>query len=202
MSFGDNSKFSTTGVSTASIMDASKPATYQNYQDPRESPLYEFLGAPNHQTPVDAYGYRSRVNKTLTDAYNGRNALISDTIEGLILSDNEPQTLVFMPWVFTSEKHFKMNIIKFDRALPAPTPHEGTSRLISSSENTRTFTSQRYGIKHRMEADFASTAQGQAQHLRNLVQISQAVQVRAWVARRGAARCVYSRNSHCHRNWR
>lgn len=173
------SLFSTEGVSTAAIADGNFAATYQTQSNSYADALYDFLGQPNRVPAVDKYSHRGRTNMIGLDAWEGRNALLSDTIIGFTLSDNEAQTKIFLPWVETDEMHFQMKTIEFNRALPAPTPHEGTSRLITSSVSARNFTSQRYGIKHRMEGGFAATAQGKQSYVRNLVQITQAIQVRS-----------------------
>lgn len=160
----------------AAIADGATPATYATHSDPRAASLYDFLGAPNRYVPTDAYSHRSRTNETLLDAYDGRNAMLSGTVEGLILADNEAYTLIILPWVYTDEKHFTLNKIEFNRTLPGPTPHEGTSRLLTSSKSSESFTSHRHGIKYRLEGDFAGTAQGEAAHFRSLVQASLSVQ--------------------------
>lgn len=163
-------------MAAASIADGSNPATYQTQSNSYSEALYDFLGQPNRQAPVDRFSHRGRTNMIGLQAYEGRNALLSDTIVGLVLSDNEAQTKIFMPWVETDEMSFEMKTIELNRALPGPTPHEGTSRLITSSVSAKTFTSQRYGIKHRMEGGFASTAQGKQAYVRNMVQMTQAIQ--------------------------
>jgi hypothetical protein len=164
------SYFSDTGVTTAAVQDGNYGASYQT-NDPRTNPLYDFLGAPTNSVPVSAFSHRGRVNQTLLDAYRGRNALLSDTIEGLILSDTEPETTVIMPWCFTEEQNFKMHTIVFDQAMPSLTPHEGTSRLMTTHTTEQSYSSQRFGIKMRLEGDFAGTAQGRAAYYRNLIQM-------------------------------
>jgi hypothetical protein len=153
--------FGFSGASTAAIQDQARAASYTVQNDPRANALYDFLGMPNRAIPAEIASHRPRTNETLLDAYKGRNALLSDTIDGLVLSDNEPETLIIFPWMQTDEKNFKYNTIEFNRALPGPTPHEGTSRLLTSSHSSKSFTTQRRGIKFRLEGDFAATAQGQ-----------------------------------------
>lgn len=132
----------------------------------------------------------------ITDAYEGRNLFLNDTVEGLILSDNEVYTQVLLRWLLTDQIHFTYNTFVFNQTLPSLVPHEGVSRLITSSTESQSFTSQRRGLAFRMEGDFASTPQGAAQYTRkslhkeavifftnpilnqkgNVIQISQACQ--------------------------
>lgn len=153
--------FNSAGVNERSAADNAYPASYQNRSDPRSNALYDFLGVPNRVAPVDGYHHEPKTNSIGLDAYEGRNAFLSDTIEGFILADNEFYTQIIAPWVYTDEMHFKTNTIEFNRALPGPTPYEASSRYLTMSKSSREYTTQRYGIKFRMEGTFASTAQGQ-----------------------------------------
>lgn len=163
-------------VNPAAASDASFAASYQSRSNPAENALYDFLGMPTRRMPIDTNSMRPRVNQVGADAYEGRFAFLSDTIEGFVLYDNEPYTLIFLPWVFTDEKNFTFNTIVFDKALPGPTPFEGTSRLVTSHTKSQSFTSQRHGIKFRMEGNFANTAQGRAAYRRNVIQLTQSIQ--------------------------
>lgn len=168
--------FGTAGVNARSIGDSAYAATYTNRHDPKTNQFYDYLGVPNRLAPIDGYHHQPKTNSIGLDAYEGRNAFLSDTIEGFILADNEFYTQIIAPWVYTDEMNFRLNKIEFNRALPGPTPHEGTSRLLTMSKSSEEFTTQRYGIKFRMEGDFAATAQGQADYFRYLIQVSQSVQ--------------------------
>jgi len=182
--------YGTAGVMASAIQDGSHAASYTHQTNPQANALYDVLGLPEKHIPADAYAGRMRTNLTLLDAYKGRNALLSDTVEGLILADNEVQTTIMFPWVYTEEKNFKFNKIIFNRALPGPTPHESTSRLITMGESSQSYTSQRYGIKFRMEGDFAETTKGKAAFARYLQAVSQSIQELAVCAR---AACVRSK---------
>lgn len=81
--------FGTAGVHERSIGDSANPATYTNRSDPKTNAFYDFLGVPNRLAPIDGYHHSPKTNSIGLDAYEGRNAFLSDTIEGFILADNE-----------------------------------------------------------------------------------------------------------------
>jgi len=173
MSFG---RFGASQMMPAAVADVSNGIGYTQASDPYSQSLMDFFGAPSNQTMVQAYQYYPTTNQTLPDAYEGRNLFLNDTIEGLILSDNEVYTQTLLRWLLTDQINFTYNTFTFNQTLPSLVPHEGVSRLITSSSESQSFTSQRRGLAFRMEGDFASTPQGAAQYTRNLIQISQACQ--------------------------
>ena len=77
--------FGTQGVMPAAISDGSQAASYTNRSDPKSNALYDFLGMPNRMAPIDAYSHRPRTNSTLLDAYEGRNAFLSDTVRSRLI---------------------------------------------------------------------------------------------------------------------
>jgi len=169
-------RFGDSQMMPAGVADVSNGVGYAVANDPYSTALQDFFGMPSNQTMVKAYNYFPRTNHTLPDAYEGRNMFLNDTIEGLILSDNEVYTSILLRWLFTDQINFTFNTFVFNQTLPTIVPHEGVSRLIQSSTESQSFTTQRHGLGFRMEGDFADTAQGAAQYTRNLIQISQACQ--------------------------
>lgn len=75
-----NGMFSSAGGMPYAIADGSMPASYNQRTAPETNSLYDFLGTPQRHSPTDGYSYRARTNKTLVDAYIGRNAFVSDTV--------------------------------------------------------------------------------------------------------------------------
>ena len=168
--------FGSSQMMPAGVGDVSNGVSYTQGTDPYQSALTDFFGAQGNQTMVQAYSAFPTTNQQMPEAYEGRNLFLNDTIEGLILSENEVYTAILLRWLLTDQIHFTFNTFEFNQTLPGIVPHEGISRLITSSTKSQTFTSNRHGLAFRMEGDFADTAQGAAQYTRNLIQISQACQ--------------------------
>jgi len=162
--------------SPVALADEMYGVTYKQTDDARTRAMADYFGPAPATSQVTAADHYPRTNQTLPDAYRGSNLFVADTIEGLVRTDNEPWTTIILPWLLTDELSIKFNTFEFNRTLPGPTPHEGISRVITSSEHTQSFRSQRYGLAFYMEGDFASTSKGDAQYVRNLIAISQACQ--------------------------
>lgn len=169
-------RFGDSGMMPAAVGQVSNGMGYTQSHDAYTQAMMDYFGGPGPQTRVQSYQLFPSTNQTLPDAYDGVSLLLNDTVEGLILQDNEVYTEILLRWLLTDQIHFKYKTFVFNQTLPSLVPHEGVSNLITSSSESREFTSQRRGLAFRMEGDFAGTPQGDAQYTRNLIQISQACQ--------------------------
>jgi hypothetical protein len=86
-----------------------------------------------HTKAEDTYKYETY---DLPEAYKGKNLFLRDTVEGFILHDNEWYTRVVLPYMQTDQIHLKWNEWHFNQTLAGRVPHEGISRLITSSKRS------------------------------------------------------------------
>ena len=138
--------------------------------------FYKYLGPPvGHVTP-SAYDKVSYSNYDLPEFYKGKNLFLRDTIDGFIMEDNRWYTTVALPWAQTDQLHLVWNEWHFNTALADRVPHEGISRLITSSKRQFKTHVVRRGLAFVMEADHFSTPEGDIQYQRNVLGIAQSVQ--------------------------
>ena len=81
-----------------------------------------------------------------------------------------------MPWAKTEQVNVTWNEWHFDNHLADRVPHEGVSRLITTSKREFKAHIVRRGLAFIMEADYAGTPEGDEQYNHNVMSISQAVQ--------------------------
>ncbi|KKK56061.1 hypothetical protein LCGC14_3068310, partial [marine sediment metagenome] len=119
----------------------------------------------------------SYTNYDLPEAYKGKNLFLRDTIDGLIMdAKDEWYTTAALPWAQTDQMHIQWNEFHFNRRLVDRVPHEGISRLVTSSKRQFRTHVVRHGIAFVMEADFYRTPDGITQYQRNVLGIAQSVQ--------------------------
>jgi hypothetical protein len=140
----------------------------------------QYFGPPNgavNSAPYDKYKYTTY---DLPEAYKGKNLYLRDTIDGLITGDISQHTWYTspscLPYVYTDQIHLQWNVWQFNRTLAGQVPHEGISRLITSSKRSFKEHTVRYGLAFYLEHGFMSTAEGRQQYARNLQGIRQCVQ--------------------------
>lgn len=138
--------------------------------------LYQFLGPPTGQVHQSAYEKTPFQNYDLPEAYKGRNLFLRDTIDGFIMEPNEWYTGIALPWSQTEEIHIHWNEWKFNTTLADRVPHEGISRLVTSSKRENVTHSVRRGLAFVLEGDFYNTPEGAIQYQRNIRGIAQCVQ--------------------------
>jgi len=139
----------------------------------------DFFGGPQQERdsqPYDRYPYEK---EHLPRAYIGQNKMLRDVLEGLILRGGpqaEWPTTVGLPWAQTDQLKIMWNEFTFNRTLAGRVPHEGLSRLVTTSKRTREGRIVRRGLAMMLEHGFAKTAEGIETYRRQLVGIKNAVQ--------------------------
>ena len=98
------------------------------------NPWAQYFGPASHAIKTNAYDKYAYATYDLPEAYKGRNLFIRDTIDGFILQDNEWYTTVALPFAQTNDIHLAWNEWHFNATLAGRVPHEGVSRLITSSK--------------------------------------------------------------------
>lgn len=145
-----------------------------------ENDWVQFFGPSNgpiNSTPYDKYRYTTY---DLPEAYIGKNYYLRDTIEGLITGDTSQHTWytspACLPYQQTDQIHLAWNVWQFNRTLAGQVPHQGISRLITSSKRSYKDHTVRHGLAFYLEHGFMKTAEGRQQYMRNLIGIRQCVQ--------------------------
>jgi len=140
----------------------------------------QFFGPANgpvNSQPYDKYRYTTY---DLPEAYIGKNYYLRDTIEGLISGDSSQHTWytspACLPYQQTDQIHLAWNVWQFNRTLAGQVPHQGISRLITSSKRSFKDHTVRHGLAFYLEHGFMKTAEGRQQYQRNLLGIRQCVQ--------------------------
>jgi hypothetical protein len=132
---------------------------------------------PINSTPYDKYKYTTY---DLPEAYVGKNYYLRDTIEGLIEGDTSQHTWytspACLPYQQTDQIHLSWNVWQFNRTLAGQVPHQGISRLITSSKRSYKDHTVRHGLAFYLEHGFMNTPEGRQQYQRNLLGIRQCVQ--------------------------
>lgn len=143
-----------------------------------ENPWLAYFGPSNGPIITNAYDKYAEQNYDLPEAYKGKNLYLQETITGLVTDAQKPDfyTTVLLPWQQTDQINFAWNEFHFNETLAGRVPHEGISRLVTSSKRARTDKSVRRGIAMVLEHGFMSTAEGQEHYRRNLLGIAQCVQ--------------------------
>ena len=143
-----------------------------------ENPWSQFFGPAAGSLVTSAYDKYAEQTFDLPEAYRGKNLFLRDTIDGLITDGSKPQwyTTVALPWAQTDQITFSWNEFHFNETLAGRVPHEGISRLVTSSRAARNEKSVRRGLAMVLEHGFMSTKEGQDQYRMNLQGIAQCVQ--------------------------
>ena len=135
-----------------------------------------YFGPASSEIKTNAYDKYAYETYDLPEAYKGRNLFLRDTIDGFILGDNEWFTTVALPYAQTNDIHLAWNEWHFNQTLAGRVPHEGVSRLITSSKRQFKDHTVRRGLAFILEHGFMNTAEGREQYRRNLLGIKQCVQ--------------------------
>jgi hypothetical protein len=143
-----------------------------------ENPWLSFFGPPAGSLATTAYDKYAEQTFDLPEAYRGKNLFLRDTVDGLITDGSKPQwyTTVCLPWAQTDQITFQWNEFRFNETLAGRVPHEGISRLVTSSRAARNEKSVRRGLAMILEHGFMNTQEGQEQYKMNLQGIAQCVQ--------------------------
>ena len=115
-------------------------------------------------------------NYDYPEAVKDQTLFVKSTIEGFIMEDIEWMTTLALPWAETNQISITWNEWKFTNPLADRVPHEGVSRLITSTKRQFKTHVVRRGLAFTMEADYANTAEGIEQYALNVMSIGQAVQ--------------------------
>ena len=142
------------------------------------NPWMAYFGPAAGPLVTDAYDKYAEQNYDLPEAYKGRNLFLRDTINGLITGAgrNDFYTERLLPWAQTDQITFSWNEFHFNETLAGRVPHEGVSRLVTSSKRTKMDKAVRRGLAMILEHGFMGTAEGQEMYRRNLLGIAQSVQ--------------------------
>ena len=114
-------------------------------------------------------------NYQLPEAYIGRNVFLEQRIKGFLQESELIETTVLLPWMQTEEHHFIWNEWTFNRTLAGRVPHEGISRMVTSSKRSFQTHTVRRGLAFMMEGDFLRHADGQRHYEQNLEGITQCI---------------------------
>lgn len=136
----------------------------------------QYFGPPSHELVTHAYDKYAYETYDLPEAYKGKNLFLRDTIDGFIMEDNEWYTRTILPYAQTDQIHVAWNEWHFNQTLAGRVPHEGISRLITSSKRRFKDHTVRRGLAFILEHGFMTTAEGREQYRRNLFGIKQCVQ--------------------------
>ena len=137
---------------------------------------FPYFGEPNGELKLNVYDRYKHETYDLPEAYKGQCLYLRDTMDGLIVEGNDWYTTVALPWVQTEHMHIAWNEFHFNQTLAGRVPHEGVSRLISSSKRGHKEAVVRRGIAMVLEHGFMNTPEGQEQYRRNLIGIRTCVQ--------------------------
>jgi hypothetical protein len=140
------------------------------------NPWSNYFGPASHEIQTNAYDKYAYETYDLPEAYKGKNLFLRDTIDGFIMDDNEWYTRVCLPYAQTDQIHLRWNEWHFNQTLAGRVPHEGISRLITSSKRAFKDHTVRRGLAFILEHGFMNTAEGREQYRRNLIGIKQCVQ--------------------------
>ena len=141
-----------------------------------ETDISRVLGPNPGTLQTDPYDRVAHQNYDYPEAVKNQTLFVKSTIEGFIVEGNDWTTTIALPWAQTDQMNVRWNEWHFNNPLADRVPHEGTSRLITSSKREFKTHVVRRGLAFVMEADFANTAEGVEQYARNVMSIGQAVQ--------------------------
>ena len=143
-----------------------------------DNPWLQYFGAPNGPIVTSAYDKYAEENYDLPEAYRGKNLFLRDTIDGLITDGSQPTwfTSVALPWTSTDQLTIRWNEFHFNQTLAGRVPHEGVSRLVTSSRRSHAEKTVRRGLAMILEHGFMNTEEGREMYRQNLLQIAQCVQ--------------------------
>lgn len=136
----------------------------------------KFFGPPNFPLNPNPYDKYSVETYDLPEAYKGRNLFLRERIDELIRKGNDWYTTHALPWKSTNDIHVQWNEWHFTSTLAGRVPHEGISRLVSSSKRTFRDHVVRRGLALILEHGFMNTPEGEEQYIRSLLGIRQCVQ--------------------------
>lgn len=162
------------GTNTGSANNALPSQASRTFDSPESRALYDYFGPPLRLNNPVAKHRSPRQLKSFLEAYEGNIPLMGDTLTGLTTSDNDPATSILVPYMRSDNPNMRFTKFHFNRALPTQVPSLGVSRLITSSQSSKDFMQDRYGIGWYMEADLLMSPEGKRQYLLNNVTITQA----------------------------
>lgn len=137
----------------------------------------KYFGPPIGEVKPSPYDKIPYTNYDLPEYYKGKNLFLRDTIDGLIMDASDRwYTTVALPWAQTDQLHLIWNEWHFNTSLVGRVPHEGISRLVTSSKKQFRDHVVRHGIAFIMEADLFGTPEGDEQYRRNVKGIVRSVQ--------------------------
>jgi len=137
----------------------------------------KFFGPQQGLMEPSAFERTPYTHYDLPEALRGQNLYLRDTVVGLVLSGEEWYTTLGLPWGQTDKIEVRWNEWHFNKGLAGRVPHEGISRLVTSSKLSRNARVIRRGLGFVMEADFLRTAEGQQHYQRNIIGIANIVQL-------------------------
>ena len=136
-----------------------------------------FLGPGQGSLSVNPFDKTSFTNYAYPEAVKDSSLRVRDDITGFVLDNSlEWYTTVVLPWAQTDQMSIHWNEWHFDNSLADRVPHEGVSRLITSSKRQFTTHVVRRGLAFVMEGDYADTPEGREQYVQNVRSIAQSVQ--------------------------
>jgi hypothetical protein len=143
-----------------------------------ENPWADYFGPTAVPMKTNAYERYSAQNYDLPEAYRGKNIYLRDTLNDLITGAGRTAfyTETLLPWEQTDQISFAWNEFHFNEQLAGRVPHEGVSRLVTSSKRSRHDKSVRRGLAMVLEHGFMGTADGMEMYRRNMIGIAQSVQ--------------------------
>lgn len=136
-----------------------------------------FLGIAPRPERTYAYAQKNSSKLNMPEAYIGQNEYIRDTIEDLTLTAKwDWMTERILMWFRTENIHLTWSEWVNNPHFMAPTPHQTTSRLVTSRRTVHKASIVRRGIATEFEHDFVKTAFGRSKFMSSLQQMARSLQ--------------------------
>jgi len=120
-------------------------------------------------------------NFQLSELYKNRSDFLGEMVIGLFIFDDDPSWLFSsengLPIKRTTEQRWNWHVVKFDVPMLQIVPYEGVSRVISSSYEENSTTSERRGLACVTEHEFYKRPEGLRHMMRSLQQMANATRI-------------------------
>lgn len=180
----DNTLINNPGASNGEAPLSVGTRTHNAFNNPdammkymKDDKFLPYFGYANGIVPSSVPGYKQSKEEVydLPEAYKGANPYMSKIIIASVLEAECWGTSIACPWKKWDGMKIQWDEWIFDRALPTRTPEEAVSRLLSSSFNEHSATTERFGIAFIMEHGFWGTEKGKIHYAMQMVQIRNAI---------------------------
>lgn len=135
-----------------------------------------YLGPETGATRTNPYDRVNHTNYDYPEAVKNQTLFVKQSLTGFIMEGIEWMTTLALPWAETAQVSVTWDEWHFTSPLADRVPHEGISRLITSTKRQFKTHVVRRGLAFVQEADYANTPEGMEQYALNVMSIGQAVQ--------------------------